>query len=407
MKKHILIIVAHEFQKRIFDPYSEHYLLHWHVLDATTPVMQQSAAVLAHLAAHSIQLDGVFGISDETSVLASLIVENCGLPGALPQAIAHIQHKEEFARICCELDQTYCPTLIATHDNYSNLAPQSFPVFFKPSKGSLSRGTGIAHSKKELQQALKTALSKPNAYSDWFAGFFARYLPTISGDAHSFLVQKLHTGRQFTLDGYVHNGVVHTVGITESCFDAEYPSFTRFEYPATITDSVLEELLVFLHKLFERTQFDNSAFNVEFFVESDSFFIIECNTRVSAQFFAMFDTTFTIPYSRQLIELALGAATTLTRKKSVASMTILILRRDTDAMVTKVPTPQETQSLYDQYPEIMEIKVFAQNNQRLSAVMQDPFSFRYASVMLHNKQAPARRNHDKITHQIRTFFSFI
>ena len=79
------------------------------------------------------------------------------------------------------------------------------------------------------------------------AGYAAGWeaLASLAGEAPAadgYLVEEAVEGRECTLEGYVHDGRVTVIGVTDSIFYPGTGSFERFEYPSSLPPARLAEL---------------------------------------------------------------------------------------------------------------------------------------------------------------------
>ena len=97
-------------------------------------------------------------------------------------------------------------------------------------------------------------------------------------NVHGFLAEELMEGAEVTLEGYVHQGSVTVIGITDS---VKYPgtnSFERFEYPTVLSPRRQAELASVAKDIVLAHEFDDGFFNFEFFVaDGEPARIIELN----------------------------------------------------------------------------------------------------------------------------------
>ena len=86
---------------------------------------------------------------------------------------------------------------------------------------------------------------------------------------HGFIVEELLSGEEVTLEGFVSEGRVTTIGVTDS---VKYPgtlSFERFEYPSRLAEERQGELSDVAERVLPALGFDGGFFNVEFFVPEE------------------------------------------------------------------------------------------------------------------------------------------
>ena len=217
--------------------------------------------------------DGIAATKDRSALLAAFVAERRGLPGPDPRAIVSCQHKPTSREIQRRVAPEATPLFALLDDGEPPFPP---PWWVKPVVGRLSQEARRAGSASELVD-----LPEDSEYRDEYADL-AR-LPT--RDVRGFLVEELVTGDEVTLEGYVYEGGVTVVGVTDS---VKYPgtsSFERFEYPSALPDDRLRELGRLAETLVRAHGLDACFFNIEFFVPTEGpSKIVELNARIASQF---------------------------------------------------------------------------------------------------------------------------
>ena len=157
-----------------------------------------------------------------------------------------------------------------------------------------------------------------------------------------FLAEELLTGKEVTLEGYVHGGETTSIGVTDS---VKYPgtnSFERFEYPSALSPERQAELSDATARVLRALGFDGGFFNVEFFIPSDggAARIIEVNARISSQFWPLVEAVDGQSTYEALFELACGGdpAWAFGPPRGVAIS--YCMRVFEDAFVRSVPDPE-------------------------------------------------------------------
>ncbi len=103
-----------------------------------------------------------------------------------------------------------------------------------------------------------------------------------------FLAEELLSGLEVTYEGYVHEGRVVTIGVTDSQKYEGTNSFERFEFPSALPAERLAELEDVSTRLMPALGFDGGFFNVEFFIPDEGpARIIEVNGRIASQFWPL------------------------------------------------------------------------------------------------------------------------
>jgi len=131
-------------------------------------------------------------------------------------------------------------------------------------------------------------------------------------------------------------------------------------------------------QLINRIGYDNSCFNIEFFVTSKGqVVLIEFNTSVAFQFVALFKARYVNNYLIEACRLALGEQPHLDAISHPQMASSCVLRVYEDKWVDKVPSAGEVQALIDA-GLVHSARILAQPGTRLSDYKQDAYSFRYA-----------------------------
>jgi hypothetical protein len=220
-------------------------------------------------------LDGVVGTKDRSALLAALLAERCGLTSPTPSALLACQHKPTSR----DLQRTAAAEATPAFARVGLLAPPFPPPYWvKPAVGRLSQNARRVDDPHELRRLHE------DGYPDGYAEI-AELAGLPRDSAHGFLVEELLSGLEVTLEGYVFDGRLTTIGVTDSL---KYPgtnSFERFEYPTCLDGERQSELADVARRVLPALGFDNGFFNMEFFVGPDGpAQLIEVNGRLASQF---------------------------------------------------------------------------------------------------------------------------
>jgi len=243
-----------------------------------------------------IPADGVVGTKDLSALLAALLAERRGLPGPTPAALVACQHKPTSRALQASAAPEAVPrfALLST-------GGLPLPYFVKPVVGRLSQNAVRIDDPSDLQ-----ALHELDRYTNRYGDIAS--LAGLPADAvHGFLAEELMGGDEVTYEGYVHDGTVVTIGITDS---VKYPgsnSFERFEYPTRFSPARHDEIESIMRRVLPALGFDGGFFNAELFVpEEGPVKIIEVNGRISSQFTPLVQSTHGRSTYEALFELACG-----------------------------------------------------------------------------------------------------
>ena len=176
----------------------------------------------------------MIGVADKPSILSALIAKDLGLLGPEPESLYHAQHKALFMKHMLSVDPQFPQTHIITPKQQS-FDQFVYPVFIKPSRGSLSTGAYEVATAAQLKKILPNLFSSPHQNVLWFDLFASSYKNLDDPPLYSYIVQENISARQYTVDGLVSNKRISFAGITESIFLPNTRSFDRFDFPSVIT----------------------------------------------------------------------------------------------------------------------------------------------------------------------------
>src|SRR4051794_23281492 len=142
--------------------------------------------------------------------------------------------------------------------------PLPYPFFIKPVQAHLSQHAYRVDSDEILADVVARARA---------ASF--RHL----------IAEQLLSGRLVTFEGFMSGGRMTPVGVTDAVLHENGISFLRFEYPSTLPDAPQRRMEEIAARLMPAIGFDQSVFNIEFFVGDDGRpWIVEVNGRMASQF---------------------------------------------------------------------------------------------------------------------------
>jgi ATP-grasp domain-containing protein len=324
-------------------------------LDAADP--SDPADVLDE--ADGIAADGVVGTKDRSALLAAVLARRRRLPGPTPEALFACQHKPTSRAIQRDVAPAATPRFALLNGLPPRFGP---PWFVKPVVGRLSR----------LARRVDGAVALPafdarDSYQAGYAGI-ARLAGLPADLVHGYLAEELVEGAEVTLEGYVYEGRVTTIGITDSVKYEGTDSFERFEYPSALPEARKEELAGIAERLLPALGFDGGFFNVEFLVPDDGpAWLIEVNGRLASQFAPLVQAVEGRSTYDALVRLACGEDPAWRRGERQGVAISYALRVFADAYVTAVPEPADG------------LEVLARRGLRLSEQgTNDPHSYRLA-----------------------------
>src|SRR5690606_36811701 len=123
------------------------------------------------------------------------------------------------------------------------------------------------------------------------------------------------SGRQVSVDGWVHEGRVHFLGICDALMFPGTDHFERFVYPSRTPPAVQERMRELTVRVLEGLDYRHGFFNVEMFwdPESDALKLIEVNPRLASQLAGLYRRVDGVNPHRMLLELCTGQAPRMER----------------------------------------------------------------------------------------------
>ena len=281
--------------------------------------------------AMTLPADGVVGTKDRSALLAAAIAQRRGLPGPTVQAVYACQHKPTSRRIQRETVPRATPRFELLTGRELPFGP---PLFVKPVVGRLSQNARRVDSPADLP--------RPGAHDDYATGY--RAVADVAGLAdgfEGFIAEELLDGAEVTLEGYVSDGKVTVIGITDSLKYEGTNSFEGFVYPSSLPQPCLDEIEGVAKRLLPALGFDGGFFNVEFFVPaSGPAKVIEVNGRIASQFASLVQALHGRSTYDALFALACGDDPAWDRGDPDGVSLSYVLRTFEDAFVEAVPWPQ-------------------------------------------------------------------
>jgi biotin carboxylase len=302
---------------------------------------------------------GVFGSSDSTAALATVVADRLGLPGPGYEAFMRCHDKLVCRRIQADAVPDAVPAFapIDTHAP-QNGAPLPYPFFVKPVQGHLSQHAYAVDGPDRLTEVLAAARAAR-----------VRYL----------IAEELLDGKLVTFEGFVAGGEVTPIGVTDAVMHENGISFLRFEYPSSLPAGPQRQMAEIAARLMPALGFDGSLFNIEFFVDGTRPpQIVEVNGRMASQFAPLVRGVHGVSTYELQLELACGGRPELPPARDGVVAASFLLRTYQDAIVRSTPDPA---AVYEALPGA-HVELLVRVGQRLSENDDDVLSHRLAVVAL-------------------------
>lgn len=299
------------------------------------------------------------------------------------------QHKFEARR----LQQTIAPEAVPDYEliDVRRREPLSlpFPVFVKPVKSFFSVGARLVASAEALDRE-RRRWADAERFFDPFARLFAHFVGAASIGDKRLIAETPLAGAQCTLEGFVRENEFQLVGIVDSILYPGTIAFARFEYPSSLPEPVQEAMAGIARSIMTGIGYNNGMFNVEFAYDdaTGDVKIIEVNPRMASQFADLYEKVDGTNSYEILLDLALGKAPALARRKGRFRMaTSCVLRRFENGTVLQVPSRNELDRVRTAFADVR-LEILTSPGRRLSQELQDGTSFRYGIVNVGGDDRP-------------------
>jgi hypothetical protein len=271
----------------------------------------------AHRQAERARREGWAGVvsHDEQfgALAAALVAERAGLPGAAPRAIVMCQHKLAMRRlldeVCPEANVGYEPLACGYGDPIP--AGLAYPRFVKPVKAAFSVLARAVPDRASLQAHTRFGRRELWVIRHLVEPFerVARRLVPEAGTAHRMLLEEVVHAPQYNLDGFVHEGKSHVLGVVDALMYPGTQAFQRWEFPSRLPAAVIERAGAVAARFLAAAGYRQGFFNMEFFHDpaSDRLAVIEFNPRLASQFGDFYRQVLGVDPHRMAIALAAGA----------------------------------------------------------------------------------------------------
>lgn len=337
-------------------------------------------------------IDGIVGNWDfPVNVMTPLLRRRFGLPTPSLESILKCEHKH-WSRLISHEVVPECVPAFEGFDPFDEQVAQrihlTYPYWIKPVVAYASYlGFYIDDG-----EALTTALGHIRENIHRIAEPLTWVLeqvdmpPGVGGaDGTRCLAEAIISGQQCTLEGFISGGEVTVFGVVDSLREANLSSFASYRYPSRLPGSVQERLIDATRAVVLHHGLDESGFNIEFFWDerTDRIWLLEINTRVSASHSDLFEKVDGASNESVMIDLALGRKPSMPHREGRFKVGAkFYLRRFSDALVTRIPGPDEITQIESDIPGAR-IKLRIAEGQRLSdRPDQDSYSYELAWIHL-------------------------
>ena len=346
------------------------------------PLYDDITEVIERVIAYYNGIDGIVSSGDYPgSIVSAIIAYKMNKLGVDPGIILRAHHKY-YSRLDQHAIVPECVPQFRLFSNDGTYIHFKMPCFLKPVKSYFSMYAYKINFKEELH-AIVQRVSVPTSFLMPFNQLLKEYT-TCNFDANCWILEEFIEGEQVTLEGCVYKNEVYFLGITDSYF---YPGtfvFSRFEYPSKLPDNVRNKMKDISTKIVTSIGLNNSLFNIEFIYnkKTDRIYIVEINPRMASQFADLYEKVDGVNSYDILLDLSVGEKPQFQSGKGAFSHAIVfVLRVFKDYAIRKMPSRENIIQLQTLFPDVR-IELYGQEGKKLSKVLQDGKSFRYACVHL-------------------------
>ncbi|WP_280256415.1 ATP-grasp domain-containing protein [Nocardia wallacei] len=347
-----------------------------------------------------------------TTALVPMLCKRFGLPSANLEAVVKCEHKYwsrlEQSKVVEDLPKFGIVDLGGEARLPDGM---KYPVWLKPVKSFSSELAFHVSDDKEFEDAVEQIREGVSRVGKPFEFVLEQVelppeIAEIGGQA--CLAEEALTGVQAATEGYVYQGKVTVNGALDSINYPDTSSFLRHQYPSQLPREIVARMTDISERVITQMGLTNSTFSIEFFCDLDTgrVSVLEINARHSQSHADMFMAVDGVPNHHCMVRLGLGQDPSLPRNEGPYEIAAKwYYRRFSDAVVTRVPTATEIESIQNEIPGVT-IEIVATEGTRLSdEPAQDSYSFELADIFIGaDSEAEMTRKYDRCVEALRFEF---
>jgi biotin carboxylase len=217
------------------------------------------------------RFDGIVCWSETDVPLKNFLASALQLAGMSEQAVRHSRDKITMKQRLKHLG----PMIPAFHEVSSLVdarvaaARIGYPVIVKPASGSGSKGIFKVENESALEQAL---VLLADIATDKFDSVFAAF-------GGKIILEEFVEGPEFSVDGYVAEGNITVIGITDYQSHTDTFVENRHIFPSRYSNAIQEEITDCAKTIVRELAIDNTVFHLEGKYTRSGFRFIECAAR--------------------------------------------------------------------------------------------------------------------------------
>jgi hypothetical protein len=336
-------------------------------------------------------IDAIVGYTDfPVSTMVPILCERFKVPGPSLESVLKCEHKYWSRLEQKKVIPEYIPAFYK-FDPFDDQAleqiPLDFPFWIKPIKSTASQLGFRICNKKDFKRAIQILREKIGLFKPFDYLLDIVPLPEEVARVNSSycVAEQIISGRQCTLEGYVHDGQVRTYGIIDSIREPNRTTFARYQYPSKLPKKVQEEMARITERIMLHIGFDHSAFNIEFFwnEKRDKIWFLEINTRIPQSHSNLFEKVDGISNHQIMLDVALNQDPWFPKHQGKYKLAgKFFLREYQDKLITGIPTKDDLDEISSKIPETL-IDLQGKLGMKLSDIPeQDSYSYATAFIYL-------------------------
>ena len=405
MKKNIFLIGLNEFNRAKLESlensadYKFHSLLEYEeVVDPEEyDIKELIGKAEKKLKDFDGSIDAIIGYMDfPVSTMVPILCKKLGVRSSSVESFLKCEHKywsriEQKKAIPDNIPDFYVFDPFSENPIESIKLP--YPFWIKPVKSFGSHLGFKIHNKKEFDRAvslIKESIGRIGEPFDDLLEYADVDLPEEIEAINSnyCLAESIIGGRQCTIEGCVYNGEFHSHGVVDSIRYPHKSVFFRYQYPSQLPASVQKRMKEIGEKLLKHLDYNNSAFNMEFFWDKtrDKIWFLEINTRVAQHHSDLFQKVDGVSNHQVPVDLALDKRPLIPSGKGKHDFAAAIFYREfQDAIVENVPDDATIKQIQQTFPDTV-VQLDVEKGMRLSDLPeQDSYSFICALIYMGSK----------------------
>jgi hypothetical protein len=362
------------------------------ILDADHfPIADMLERACAQIEAHERAPAAVIGYVDfPASTMIPIIARHFGLRAPTLESLLRCEHKYWSRLVQREVVAEHIPRFELVDpfgDDPIGSLGLNYPFWIKPVKSSGSFLGFRVGDRTEFEHALAEIRAQIGFFAEPFDHILdhAELPPEVAEvGGYYCIAESLIGGRQCTLEGYVFDGAVHFHGVIDSIRVRERSTFLRYQYPSRLPRRVVERMQAIAQTVLTHIEFDQSAFNIEFFWDEavDHIWLLEINTRVAQHHSDLFEKVDGVSNHEVVVDVALGREPRFVHGQGeFAYAACCFLRHYQDGVVGHVPDAAELGELAARIPGMI-FESYVNVGTRLSTLTQQE-TYSYALALLY------------------------